>query len=99
MLHSLKTWAKSWMRGNWYPILLPHCRIRNDGLTVLDGEVARPLSQEFVAAPELCGEAKTIILSPHLDDAALSLGAWMLGQQCKPLLVVDVFSTVSWWRF
>ena len=41
-----------------------------------------------------------IILSPHLDDAALSMGAAMLRASEKtPFLVLDVFSTVSWWRF
>ena len=41
-----------------------------------------------------------IILSPHLDDAALSMGSAMLRAGARtPFLVIDVFSTVSWWRF
>ena len=41
-----------------------------------------------------------IILSPHLDDAALSMGSAMLrAGERAPFLVIDVFSTVSWWRF
>lgn len=39
-----------------------------------------------------------VILSPHLDDAALSLGGMMLDAP-GGVVVVDVFSTVSWWRF
>ena len=45
-------------------------------------------------------QTEGIILSPHLDDAALSMGAAMLRAGARaPFLVVDVFSTVSWWRF
>ena len=41
-----------------------------------------------------------IIVSPHLDDAALSMGSAMLrAGERTPFLVIDVFSTVSWWRF
>jgi LmbE family N-acetylglucosaminyl deacetylase len=41
-----------------------------------------------------------VILSPHLDDAALSMGSAMLrATESMPFLVIDVFSTVSWWRF
>ncbi len=42
-----------------------------------------------------------IILSPHLDDAALSLGGLMLQQKAfrAKCTVVDIFSRVSWWRF
>jgi LmbE family N-acetylglucosaminyl deacetylase len=43
------------------------------------------------------GGATGIILSPHLDDAPLSLGSKMLWTAgCR---VIDVFSRVSWWRF
>src|SRR2546421_8134069 len=127
MLNSLKTWAKSWMLGNWYPILLPHCRISNDSLTTLDNDKPRLLTPELVAALNLCdgtrtlaklshsanvsrriiaeertrtlllwphpvpaappqlhGAARTIIVSPHLDDAALSLGALMLSAEATP---------------
>ena len=34
---------------------------------------------------------------PHLDDAALSCGGRMLGDQS--VLVVNVFNTGAWWRF
>jgi hypothetical protein len=40
-----------------------------------------------------------IIISPHLDDAALSVGRLMLARSPLRKIVVDVFSTVSWWRF
>lgn len=39
----------------------------------------------------------SIILSPHLDDAALSCGGRMLGDQS--VLVVNVFNKGAWWRF
>ncbi len=39
----------------------------------------------------------SIIVSPHLDDAALSCGGRMLGDQA--VLVVNVFSKTAWWRF
>jgi LmbE family N-acetylglucosaminyl deacetylase len=42
--------------------------------------------------------ANNIIISPHLDDAALSLGGHML-QWKHQCLVMDIFSAVSWWRF
>ena len=48
------------------------------------------------------GHAMTrgVVVSPHLDDAALSMGSAMLSAaKHTPFLVVDVFSTVSWWRF
>ena len=46
-------------------------------------------------------EPEAIILSPHLDDAALSIGSYMLelGRSGLGCDVIDVFSTVSWWRF
>lgn len=39
----------------------------------------------------------SIIVSPHLDDAALSCGGRMLGDQS--MLVLNVFSQTAWWRF
>jgi hypothetical protein len=44
------------------------------------------------------GQPQFVIVSPHLDDAPLSLGGHMLqwGRRC---IVLDLFSTVSWWRF
>ncbi len=57
-------------------------------------ERARP------ALPSTHTVTRGIIVSPHLDDAALSMGAAMLSAaQHTPFLVVDVFSKVSWWRF
>jgi LmbE family N-acetylglucosaminyl deacetylase len=48
--------------------------------------------------PAAMGHAPhSIILSPHLDDAALSCGGRMLGDQS--VLVVNVFNTGAWWRF
>jgi LmbE family N-acetylglucosaminyl deacetylase len=38
-----------------------------------------------------------VIVSPHLDDAALSCGGRMLGDMAT--LVVNVFSRSTWWRF
>lgn len=38
-----------------------------------------------------------IIVSPHPDDAALSCGGRLLGDQSA--LVVNVFSQTAWWRF
>jgi LmbE family N-acetylglucosaminyl deacetylase len=48
-------------------------------------------------APLPSKQPDIIILSPHLDDAALSLGGQMLQwkDRCQ---AVDVFSSVSWWR-
>ena len=45
-------------------------------------------------------EPEAIILSPHLDDAALSIGSYMLamGRTGRGFDLIDVFSTVSWWR-
>jgi hypothetical protein len=40
---------------------------------------------------------QAVLLSPHLDDAALSLGRLMLFGEVDD--VIDVFSRVSWWRF
>jgi len=49
-------------------------------------------------APSALGHAPhSIILSPHLDDAALSCGGRMLGDQS--VLVVNVFNKGAWWRF
>src|SRR5579862_4065223 len=48
-------------------------------------------------APPPTGEPKIIIVSPHLDDAALSLGGQMLRWK-SDCLVLNIFSTVSWWR-
>jgi LmbE family N-acetylglucosaminyl deacetylase len=50
-------------------------------------------SAEEAAGPHPHG----VILSPHLDDAALSCGGRMLGD--RSMLVVNVFSRAAWWRF
>jgi len=47
--------------------------------------------------PRLTHAPHSIILSPHLDDAALSCGGRMLGD--KSVLVVNVFNRGCWWRF
>ena len=47
--------------------------------------------------PNLTHAPHSIILSPHLDDAALSCGGRMLGDQS--VLVVNVFNRGCWWRF
>ena len=39
-----------------------------------------------------------VVVSPHLDDAALSLGASMLVGPAGGWLVLDVFSRPAWWR-
>jgi LmbE family N-acetylglucosaminyl deacetylase len=49
-------------------------------------------------APPPAKSPKIIIVSPHLDDAALSLGARMLKWKHR-CLVLDIFSMASWWRF
>lgn len=61
---------------------------------VLWPERPRPASQLAHAV------TRGVVVSPHLDDAALSMGAAMLSAaNHTPFLVVDVFSTVFWWRF
>jgi LmbE family N-acetylglucosaminyl deacetylase len=63
-----------------------------------DGLVLIWRSPVPAAAPAAMGHAPhSIILSPHLDDAALSCGGRMLGDQS--VLVVDVFNKSAWWRF
>ncbi len=52
--------------------------------------------------PEISDSTRLkIIISPHLDDAALSLGGMMLLWQRAEfrVLVVNVFSRSAWWRF
>jgi LmbE family N-acetylglucosaminyl deacetylase len=48
-------------------------------------------------APATEHHPHAIIVSPHLDDAALSCGGRMLGDQA--VMVVNVFSRTAWWRF
>ena len=136
------TRAKSILRGSWYPMLLPHHQLVDDGISTLGGPVQLKPSR-LLHALRLCDGTRTlkeaawqggvtaqalieedeadiillwperpklgsergqsvtdgIILSPHLDDAALSLGSMMLRSEHTPPLVVDVFSEVSWWRY
>ena len=47
--------------------------------------------------PMLTHSPHAIIVSPHPDDAALSCGGRMLGDQS--VLVVNVFTRSAWWRF
>src|SRR5207302_1213889 len=67
------------------------------GWGFVDTPEQRPPPQPSPGVPGE-GVSNGIILSPHLDDAALSLGAWMLwkGNDRDYYRVVDVFSTVSW---
>src|SRR5215204_486996 len=43
-------------------------------------------------------QVDTIILSPHPDDAALSLAHLLLASHGESVLVVNVFSQTAWWR-
>jgi LmbE family N-acetylglucosaminyl deacetylase len=43
-------------------------------------------------------QVDTIILSPHPDDAALSLAHLLLVSHGESVMVVDVFSQTAWWR-
>jgi LmbE family N-acetylglucosaminyl deacetylase len=40
----------------------------------------------------------TIIISPHPDDAALSVAHLLLASHGESAMVVDVFSQTAWWR-
>jgi LmbE family N-acetylglucosaminyl deacetylase len=63
-----------------------------------DGLILMWRSPVPAEAPASLGHAPhSIILSPHLDDAALSCGGRMLGDQS--VLVVNVFNKGAWWRF
>jgi LmbE family N-acetylglucosaminyl deacetylase len=43
-------------------------------------------------------QVDTIILSPHPDDAALSVAHALLASHGESVMVVDVFSQTAWWR-
>ena len=43
-------------------------------------------------------QVDTIILSPHPDDAALSVAHLLLASHGESVMVVDVFSQTAWWR-
>lgn len=62
-----------------------------------DGLVLIWRSQVPADAPPMSHQPHSIIVSPHLDDAALSCGGRMLGDQS--VLVVNIFSKTAWWRF
>lgn len=66
-------------------------KAQDDGL-VLFWRTAVPAQ-----APAMEHHPHSIIVSPHLDDAALSCGGRMLGDQA--VMVVNVFSKTAWWRF
>src|SRR5436190_954358 len=53
----------------------------------------RPL---VTAVPE--EQVDTIIVSPHPDDAALSVAHLLLASHGQSVMVVDVFSQAAWWR-
>ena len=56
----------------------------------------RPVPPSLPPAPNRIG---AIILSPHPDDAAISLGGMMLAGGPGKVMVVDVFSRTAAWRF
>ncbi|HEV8378003.1 MAG TPA: PIG-L family deacetylase [Tepidisphaeraceae bacterium] len=43
-------------------------------------------------------QVDTIIVSPHPDDAALSVAHLLLASHGESVMVVDVFSQTAWWR-
>src|SRR3954469_24437687 len=62
----------------------------DEGKIVLWREALRPRGPEE--------QVDTIILSPHPDDAALSLAHLLLASHGESVMVVDVFSQAAWWR-
>jgi LmbE family N-acetylglucosaminyl deacetylase len=66
-------------------------KAQDDGLVLIWRSAVPP------EAPTVAHHPHSIIVSPHLDDAALSCGGRMLGDQA--VLVVNVFSRTAWWRF
>jgi LmbE family N-acetylglucosaminyl deacetylase len=62
-----------------------------------DGLVLFWRSAVPATAPAMEHHPHSIIVSPHLDDAALSCGGRMLGDQA--VMVVNIFSKTAWWRF
>jgi len=62
-----------------------------------DGLILIWRSEVPAEAPQISHHPHSIVISPHLDDAALSCGGRMLGDQA--VLVVNVFSKTAWWRF
>ena len=58
---------------------------------------ARPINE---AGGDI-GQPRHIILSPHPDDAPLSLGGWILDvrRRGEQVLIVNVFSKTAAWRF
>jgi hypothetical protein len=56
-----------------------------------------PMNRRLFFGEQRDGGGIGTILSPHLDDAALSLGSKMLWTTGST--VIDVFSRVSWWRY
>src|SRR5258706_11790285 len=49
-----------------------------------------------ISVPE--EQVDTIIVSPHPDDAALSVAHLLLASPGESVMVVDVFSRTAWWR-
>src|SRR3954469_14146427 len=62
----------------------------DEGKLVLWRESLRPRGPEE--------QVDTIILSPHPDDAALSLAHLLLASHGESVMVVDIFSQTGWWR-
>jgi len=44
-------------------------------------------------------QVDTIIVSPHPDDAALSVAHLLLASHGESVMVLDLFSQTAWWRF
>lgn len=91
--------AKRVLRRHWRPIVSPYVRLFEPGFSVTDPVAQSEEGPVLLWPPRTIpdGPLRYVIVSPHLDDAPLSLGGHMLqwGRQC---LVLDLFSTVSWWR-
>lgn len=91
--------AKRILRRHWRPIVSPYVRLFEPGFSVTDPVAQSEEGPVLLWPPRTIpdGPLRYVIVSPHLDDAPLSLGGHMLqwGRRC---LVLDLFSTVSWWR-
>ena len=108
MLAALKQFvrqrAKALLRHQWRPIIAPYTKLFDPSydpshyslLNLVEASETGPLLL-WPPRPIPSGPTEVVVVSPHLDDAPLSLGGRMLqwGRRCT---VLDLFSTVSWWR-